>query len=88
MVLSARLVGDLRLIQLPLRKFSGRSMELHGLPSGIPFARAGFAIWLVVPTNEEYWNIPITNEPTPLSMRSIGRTRRMNGRGSRLCTSS
>ena len=53
-MVSVRLVGDRRLIQLPLRKFSGRSMELHGLPSGVPFVRAGFAIWLAVPTNEEY----------------------------------
>jgi hypothetical protein len=87
-MVSVRLVGDRRLIQLPLRKFSGRSMELHGLPSDVPFVGAGFAIWLVDPTKEEYRNIPITNEPMPLSMRSIARTRRMSGRGSRLCTSS
>jgi hypothetical protein len=88
MVLSVRLVSDLRLIQLPLRTFSGRSMELHGLPSGVQLVGAGFANWVASPTNEGYRNLTITNEPMPLSMRSISCASRMDGRGSPLCTSS
>jgi hypothetical protein len=88
MVLSVRLVSDLRLIQRPLEMSFGRSMELHGLPSGIQLVGAGFANWVAIPTNEGYRNLSITNEPMPLSMRSVNRARRTNGRGSRLCTSS
>ena len=77
MVLSVRLVSDLRLIQRPLRRFSGGSMELHGFPSGVELLGAGFANWVAIPTNEGYRNLPITNEPMPLSMRSIGCARRM-----------
>jgi hypothetical protein len=68
LVLSVRLVSDLRLIQLPLRKLSGRSMELHGLPRGVQLVGAGYANWVAIPTNEGYRNLPITNETMPLSM--------------------
>jgi hypothetical protein len=52
-------------------------MELHGFPSGVELVGAGFANWVAIPTNEGYRNLLITNEPMPLSMRSIGCARRM-----------
>jgi hypothetical protein len=61
-------------------------MELHGLPRGIQLVGVRFAIWLVVPTNEDYRNLTITNELMPLPIRSIGCACRMNGRGPHLCT--
>jgi hypothetical protein len=67
-VLSVRFVSDMGLIQLTLRKFSGRSMELHGLPSGVQLVGAGYANWIAIPTNEGYRNLSITNETMPLSM--------------------
>jgi hypothetical protein len=83
-VLSVRLVSDLRLIQLLLRKFSGRSMELYGFPSSVQLVGAGFANWVAIPTNEGHRNLPITDEPMVLSMRPIGCACRMSGRESHL----
>ena len=54
MVLSVRLVSDLRLIQRPLERSFGRSMELHGLPSGVRLVGARFAMRVAIPTNEGY----------------------------------
>jgi hypothetical protein len=50
-------------------------MRLHDLLTVVPIAGVEFAIWLVIPANKDYRNIPITNESMPLSMRSIGRAR-------------
>jgi hypothetical protein len=66
--------------------FSGRS-RVHSSPSGVELVGAGFADWVAIAANGSYRNLAVTNEPMPLPMRFIGRTGRLNGRGSHMSIS-